>query len=131
MSPQPTPPGHPELDRPFIERQRRYLEALRSELLGGERQTIASRRGEQEQHGGEAAEFEDDAQDSALNEVSQALHEVNERRIADIERALQKIGEGSYGLSDLSGQPIAKARLAATPEAVFTLQEERNREAGR
>ncbi len=124
-----TRPQHPELDAPFIEQQRRRLQALRDELLGSERRTIAADRAHEEEHPSEAAEFEDDAQDMARREVDQALHDVNERRIRHIERALQKIEDGTYGFSDESGQPIARARLESTPEAIFTLQEERKREA--
>lgn len=130
MPPHPTHSHHPELDPPFIERQRRQLEALRDELLGSEQRTIAADRAHEEEHPSEAAEFEDDAQDMARHEVDQALHDVNDRRVGDIERALQKIEDGTYGFSDQSGEPISRARLESTPEAVLTLQEERQREAG-
>lgn len=120
---------HAGLSREFIEQQRQRLVALRNQLLGSEESDLASKRAFQLQHGDEAEEEEDDAQGLAQQEVDQALHDVNDRRVADIERALQKIAEGSYGLSDLSGEPIPKARLETTPEAVLTVQEERDREA--
>jgi len=41
---------------------------------------------------------------------------------------LEKISEGSYGLSDASGQPIPKERLEATPEAIYTVAEQAARE---
>jgi DnaK suppressor protein len=41
-----------------------------------------------------------------------------------VKRALQKIEEGTYGLSDLSGAPIPTARLQAIPEALLTVDEE-------
>jgi DnaK suppressor protein len=41
-----------------------------------------------------------------------------------VKRALQKIEEGTYGLSDLSGAPIPAARLQAIPEALLTVEEE-------
>ncbi len=115
--------------REFIERQRRRLEALRRQLLGGEDRTIADQRAFQEEHGGEAQELEDEAQDLAQNEINQALHDVDDRRVGHIERALQKIEQGTYGLSDLSGARIPKARLEAVPEAIFTVEEERKQEA--
>jgi len=118
---------HAELSREFIEQQRQRLEGLRRHFLGGDEE----RRAFEEQHGDEAAEFEDTAQDSAQEEVLQAQHDVDERRVHDIERALQKIADGTYGYSDLSGQPIPKARLEVTPEAILTLDEERARERGR
>jgi RNA polymerase-binding transcription factor DksA len=76
----------------------------------------------------------DETQDSGeqsvdlAREISQGLHEVDKRRLNDIERAIQKITEGTYGLSDLSGEPIPVARLKATPEAVLTVREEEQRE---
>ena len=108
----------------FIEQQRKRLETLRRQVLGGELATNASRRSFTEQHGDEAEEFEDEAQDAAQEEVRQAQHDVDSRRLSNIERALQKIQEGSYGLSDVSDEPIPKARLEATPEAILTIQEE-------
>ncbi|MFM0015330.1 TraR/DksA family transcriptional regulator [Paraburkholderia sediminicola] len=115
----------------FIAQQRKRLLALRLELLGGEENTIADERTAEEQHGDEAQEFEDEAQGMAQNEVNQALHDVNDQRISDIERALQKIDEGTYGLSDASGDPIPKARLEVAPEAILTVEEQSRRETGK
>lgn len=112
----------------FIERQRRRLEALRDELLGAEGRTVAKERVLRQDRGAEAQELEEAAQDSARLEVEQALHNVEEPRLLRIERALRKIEEGSYGLSDESGERIPRARLEVTPEAVLTLGEERDAE---
>lgn len=108
----------------FIAQQRKRLEALRRQVLGGELTTNASRRSFTEQHGDEAEEFEDHAQEAAQEEVRQAQHDVDSRRLSNINRALQKIDEGSYGLSDVSDEPIPRARLEATPEAILTIEEE-------
>jgi len=45
-------------------------------------------------------------------------------RLARIERALNKIDEGTYGFSDVSGQPIPDQRLEAAPDATNTVQEQ-------
>lgn len=119
------------LSEEFIAQQRKRLEALRRELLGGAENTRANERAAQEQHGDEAEEYEDVAQDMTQQQVNQALHDVNYRRIGDIQRALEKIAEGTYGFSDASGEPIPKARLEATPEAIFTVEEQQRRERGR
>jgi DnaK suppressor protein len=108
----------------FIEQQRKRLETLRRQVLGGELAANARQRSFTEQHGDEAEEFEDLAQEAEQEEVRQAQHDVDGRRLSNIERALQKIQEGSYGLSDVSDEPIPKARLEATPEAILTVQEE-------
>jgi DnaK suppressor protein len=118
------------LDRKFIEQQRQRLVALRQQLLGGERSNLASERAFRQEHGDEAEEEEEQAQTQARHEIDQALHDVDDRRVANVERALQKIVEGSYGLSDLSGEPIPRARLEAAPEAILTVEEERRRETG-
>ncbi|RCS31691.1 TraR/DksA family transcriptional regulator [Rhodanobacter denitrificans] len=119
---------HAGLSREFIEQQRGRLLVLRNRLLGGEKANLARERGFQQEHGDEAGEEEERAQTLSQYEVDQALHDVDDRRVANIERALQKIAEGSYGLSDLSGEPIPQARLESTPEAILTVQEERRQE---
>ncbi len=112
----------------FIAQQRKRLEALQRQVLGGELNVNARKRGFTEEHGDEAEEFEDTAQDLAQEEVRQAQHDVDEQRVNDIQRALEKIDDGTYGYSDDSGDPIPKARLEAKPEAVLTVAEEEARE---
>lgn len=112
------------LSKDFIEQQRKRLEALRAQLLGGEAKALANSRRLQEERGEEAREFEDRAQDMEQNEVYQTLHDVDNRRLSHIDRALQKIAEGTYGISDVSGEPIPKDRLDAVPEAVVAVQDE-------
>lgn len=125
----PDQPG--QLSETFIAQQRKRLVALRQQLLGGEENTIAGDRADEEEHGAEAEEYEDAAQAMAQNEINQNLHNVNDQRVADIERALQKIDEGTYGLSDESGDPIPQARLEVLPEAIYTVAEQSQRTAGR
>lgn len=122
---------HAALTPAFIEQQRKRLNALHQQLLGGEEEESERERVFQEGHADEAHEPEEVAQGMAQNEIHQALHDVNGRRLHNIERALQKIEEGSYGLSDLSGEPIPQARLEITPEAILTLDEEQRKETGR
>jgi DnaK suppressor protein len=112
----------------FIAQQRKRLETLRRQVLGSELDVNARSRDFTEEHGDEAEEFEDVAQDLAQEEVRQAQHDVDDQRVADILRALEKIDEGSYGRSDESGDPIPRARLEARPESVLTVEEEAERE---
>jgi len=44
--------------------------------------------------------------------------------LVNIERALRKIDEGTYGISDVSGERIPRERLDAVPEAIYTLAEQ-------
>lgn len=123
-----SPKQRTEITPAFVRQQKRRLEVLRSQLLGGEEKHLAKERDFNLQHGDEAGEEEDAAQDMAQREVDQALHDADDQRIANIERALQKIEEGNYGLSDLSGDAIPMERLEAVPEAILTVQEERQRQ---
>ena len=108
----------------FIARQKQRLEALRAQIVGMDQAANADERDYHEEHADEARELEEDAQDRAEQEIQQALHDVNQRRLSDINRALGKIADGTYGISDASGEPIPKARLEAIPEALRTVQEE-------
>ena len=112
-------------DPAFLKQQRKRLTAMRDQL-----RTTGTARNTSERvpRAGEAKEIEDDAQDLAQGEVDGTIDAVEEQRLRAIERALAKIEEGTYGLSDLSGDPIPKARLEAMPEAALTIQEEEARE---
>jgi DnaK suppressor protein len=109
----------------FLKQQRRRLIAMRDELVSG---AVAKTTRNRTPRSEGAEEMEDDAQKMAQSEVDDAVNVVEVRRLRLIERALAKIDEGSYGRSDLSGDPIPKARLEAIPEAVLTIQEEEARE---
>ena len=107
----------------FIAAQRQRLEALKAELLGADSMAQEEARAGQEDGGAEAKEYEDAAQVLDLKEVLQARHDVDQPRLANIDRALKKIELGTYGLSDKSGKAIPKERLEASPEAVLTVEE--------
>jgi DnaK suppressor protein len=122
-----------ELDQEFIARQKKRLQDLKSEL---ER----VRDGLQEDERFRAEEEEDLTQHDSgdmsqslfTREVDATVERQIERRLGHVERALQKIDEGTYGLSDDSGEPIPRGRLEAVPEAIRTVEEqERSREAYR
>ena len=118
----------PMPDQAFIHRQRQRLTKIRDELL---RTTQAKQSEETQIHSnaaGEAHEFEDDAQKLDLLEIDGEVVARSQQRLAQIERALQKIEDGTYGLSDASGAPIPRERLEAMPEAVYTLSELKARE---
>lgn len=96
------------LSADFIAKQRSRLEQLQQEVLGNEENTVATERQYQEEHGFEAEESEDEAQRREQYVSNQALRDANDQRIKDIQRALQKIDEGTYGFSDASGVPIQR-----------------------
>lgn len=50
--------------------------------------------------------------------------------LRQIERALEKIEENTYGICDLTGDDIPKARLEAVPYATMTVQAQEKMEKG-
>jgi|HubBroStandDraft_4_1064222.scaffolds.fasta_scaffold187608_2 DnaK suppressor protein len=71
----------------------------------------------------EAEEFEEDAQRVTQLDVDGTLVGRDIAHLSKVNRALAKIEDGTYGLSDISGRPIPQTRLIATPEATDLLQE--------
>ena len=48
-------------------------------------------------------------------------------KLGDVERALEKLDEGTYGSCDVCGDPIGDERLEAIPWAVLCLDHARSR----
>jgi DnaK suppressor protein len=116
------------LDKAFVERQRQRLTKLRDELADATQGEEAEEKEVNSQSSGQAQESEDDAQRLTTLELDGNLVARNVQRLAQVDRALKKISEGTYGLSDASNQAIPKERLEATPEAIYTVAEQAARE---
>jgi RNA polymerase-binding transcription factor len=112
------------LDAAYIEQKRRQLSKLRDELRGTRGVAESDEVNTNSQLNLQAREYEDDAQrlDTLEREGNLVARDV--ARLAQVERALKKIEEGSYGLSDVSGHTIPKERLDAIPESINTLSEQ-------
>jgi DnaK suppressor protein len=113
----------PGIDSAFVEKQRQHLLRLRADLIAA---ADASESDEAEVKGQRAgaAELEEDAQalDALERDGNLVVRDI--ARLERVDRALEKIEEGTYGLSDKSGAAIARERLEAVPEALYTLTEE-------
>jgi len=48
-------------------------------------------------------------------------------KLRDVERALEKLGDGTYGVCDVGGEPIGRERLEAIPWAVRCIDHARAR----
>ena len=114
-----------ELDEGFVQQQRQRLEDLRGELtrlrdgLEGDQQNLGEDEGDMTEN-----DPGDMSRSLFTREVDATVEEQVGRRLQHVERALQKIEEGTYGLSDESGEPIPKGRLEAVPEAIRTVEEQ-------
>jgi RNA polymerase-binding protein DksA len=104
--------------------------------LESERDAIKSRIAERSRDSKETVREDSGVGDSGdeatrLNdlEVEADENQVDRRTLAQISRALGRIDDGTYGVSEFSGKPIPKARLEAVPYAT-TLVEEPSPEPG-
>ena len=57
--------------------------------------------------------------------LDQGLEEGAQQMLKDIEDALQKIEEGSYGVCEVCGEPIGAGRLSAIPWARLCINDQR------
>jgi DnaK suppressor protein len=106
-------------------------------LLQAERAEVQSLLADSEQAGEEDRESEDeeggvDSVDPATSLTAEgmddAIAESMRDRLAAIDRALQRLDDGSYGRSVRSGAPIPDERLEADPAAELTVEEARQAE---
>ena len=119
------------LDQSFLGKQKRRLTQLRDQILAVRRGQEGEEASANAQTSAQAHEYEDDAQKLTALELAGNLSAADNDRLSNVERALQKIEDGSYGLSEASGAPIPIERLEATPEALYTIAEQNSRDAAR
>lgn len=118
-----------ELDKEFIEKQRERLQELRAELL----EMVEGLEEDQRYRAEEEQDFTehdsgDRSQSLFTREIDATVEQTLEKRLQYVERALQKIEEGTYGICDDTGEPIPRERLEAVPEAIYTLEAQQRRE---
>ncbi|MFC1992344.1 TraR/DksA family transcriptional regulator [Chloroflexota bacterium] len=77
--------------------------------------------GEETREGSPFGKREEEATESFELEKSLALEKRIKDQLAEIEHALKKFDDGTYGSCDVCGQPIAPARLEALPQANLCL----------
>lgn len=112
------------LTRKDIERFRELLLAKRSELLGDmtTMQTEALNRNRQEATGDLSSmpiHMADLGTDNYEQEFTLGLIEGERALLREIDEALERIENGTYGICQATGQPIGKARLKARPWAKY------------
>jgi RNA polymerase-binding transcription factor len=104
------------------------------ELLNRERERIeASLEAQERIHTGElegidtAVEAAEDAELIEEEQVDDALAQTLREELAAVERAFERLEDGTYGFSVESGEPIPAGRLEAIPWAERTAEEEGRR----
>ncbi len=117
-----------KLDEEFIAQQKSKLQDLKSELL-------RMRDGMREDERDRSQEYQDTQPDSGdqsqyifTREMDVTLGQQFDRRLEYVDRALEKIEEGTYGICDDTGEPIPRGRLEAMPEAIYAVEAQQRRE---
>ncbi len=111
-----------ELDEKFIAQQKERLQNLKEELLRVRRGMEEDERQRSEEERDTQLDSGDVSQEMFTREMDATIGEQVERRLKDVDRALQKIEEGTYGICDDTGEPIPQGRLEAVPEAIRTVE---------
>ena len=118
-----------ELDKEFVDKQRERLEELRVELARMVEGLVEDQQDRAESVGDMTENDSGDMSHSLFTrELDAGIEQTVERRLRNVERALQKIEEGTYGICDATGEPISKGRLEAVPEALYTLEAQQRQE---
>jgi RNA polymerase-binding transcription factor DksA len=115
------PAAEPAFDQEFLDAQRQLLIEERAtylrqaETLQAEADSLAEQR-----EPGDVQFDEESGEGDTLaveRERDLALSARARQEIEEIDRALEKIDAGTYGICEVSGDPIPRARLEAIPQA--------------
>ena len=113
---------------PDLERYRRVLESERDRLLHAV-QAVHHDGSLLEETGdlaiGSGDHIADSATETYLREIDGGLEENAEHLLVEIDAALGRIDDGSYGLCSACGRPIGEERLEAVPYATLCIDDKR------
>ncbi len=71
----------------------------------------------------EVRDFGEQGQDLTNEDTELALEENDRRQLAQVKKALHRMDEGTYGLSEVTGQPIPLERLQVLPWATTNVDD--------
>lgn len=115
---------------------KKEIEQFKTRLVQMRKQITSSIQGTKEevkeldQSKGYSQHQADEGTDDFGRTVSLELSNKEMSILKQIDRALEKIDDGTYGICDISKEPIAKARLDAIPYAAMTVQSQEKMEKG-
>lgn len=117
------------LDKQEVEKFKKRLEELRDQLsnmVRGATETVKL----SDDNGGYSQHKVDEGTDDFVRNVNLEVSEKEMKILRQIERALEKISEESYGVCDLTEEEIPLARLEAIPYATMTVKAQEKVEKG-
>jgi RNA polymerase-binding transcription factor DksA len=120
------------LDEQTKSRLRKQLEEQRDELralLEQQQQDVRELTADEVNENTYSNHFDDPAGDLEEIERISGVQDNSQRLLEQVEAALRRMDEGTYGLSEVSGKEIPVERLEAIPYATKLVEEEATEEA--
>ncbi len=105
-----------ELDKKTLQRLRKILLKEREEIIGGVKQIYESSK-EIGQDG--IQDIGDEAANIYNKQILLSLNENERMRLQEVDEALDRIANGTYGICEECGGPIGLKRLEARPVAKY------------
>jgi DnaK suppressor protein len=105
-----------ELDKKTLQRLRKVLLKEREEIIGGVKQIYESSK-EIGQDG--IQDIGDEAANIYNKQILLSLNENERMRLQEVDEALDRIANGTYGICEECGGPIGLKRLEARPVAKY------------
>jgi len=123
----------PKLKKPDLEKFREFLDEERKRLLESVKRSdkiISHEDGEYESSAGRAHSnhMADQGSDEFEYETQLLLSATQRGRLREIDEALQRIEDGTYGVCEKTGKLIGKARLKAIPTARLSIEAQEEEE---
>jgi DnaK suppressor protein len=114
-----------------LDRFRRDLEHERVRLVGAK--AAVNHQGSLVEESGDLSSgpgdhLADTATETFMRELDNGLEENAEHLLVEIDAALVRIGNGTYGTCVICGQPIGEERLEAVPWATLCIDDKRKQE---
>jgi len=109
------------LSKKEIEGYKAQLIAMRGELVNTLEENSREVKSPEESKGYSQHQA-DEGTDDFNRRMNLQLNAEETETLRLIDRALDKIEEGTYGICDISGKPINKKRLDAIPYAIMTVE---------
>lgn len=114
-----------KFDKSFLEKQKNALLHLKSSILNHMRtHTIDELQPDRDQ----VVEEVDQSQVAMSQQMSMELRERELKRLHEVEEALYRIEEGSYGICEESGEAISKKRLEKLPWVRLSIEAQEEEE---
>lgn len=118
------------LSKADIANYKERLEKMRDQILFSLHGASENAKSSSESGHGYSQHQADQGTDDFERTVSLELSSQEYNVLKQVERALEKIKEGTYGLCDLTEKPIPKKRLDAIPYATMTVEAQDKMEKG-